>query len=116
MTEAMRIFWPSYFASPQTVAPMPAMQWRREAYDEIAPQMTVDLDSVATKLAASPGAYGVIAGAGSPMPSGQAARTTTELSPHAALTIVPASGHFEWLDAPGSVLAALKDLLPVADR
>ncbi len=113
--EAMSIFWPSYFASPQTAAPMPAMEWCREAYDEIAPQLTVDLESIATKLAGSPVPYDVIAGAGSPMPWGQAARATTELSPRAALTIVPAAGHYVWLDAPGSVLAALNDLRHRAD-
>lgn len=109
--EAMSIVWPSYSAAPQTATPMPAMEWYREAYDEIVPALALDLDSVATKLAASPVPYDVIAGAGSPMPWGQAARATTELAPRAALTIVPVAGHFVWLDAPGSVLAALKDLL-----
>ena len=54
--------------------------------------------------------YGVVAGAGSPMPWGQAARASAELSARAFLIVVPAAGHFPWLDAPGCVRAALQRL------
>jgi pimeloyl-ACP methyl ester carboxylesterase len=44
------------------------------------------------------------------MPWGQAARATAELAPQAFLAVVPAAGHFPWLDVPGSVRSALKRL------
>ena len=68
------------------------------------------MGEVATKLATSRVPYGVIAGAGSPMPWGQAARASADVAPQAFLTVVPAAGHFPWLEVPGSVRAALKRL------
>ena len=58
--------------------------------------------------------YGVLAGGASPMPWGQAARATVELSPRAFLKVVPAAGHFPWLDEPGCVRAALNRLVGLA--
>jgi proline iminopeptidase len=108
--EAVRIMWPAYFADPETAPAMPPIRMSVEAYSGIMAEMTTDTDQVAAKLAASGVRYGVIAGAGSPMPWGQAARASAEISPAALLTVVPAAGHFPWLDVPGSVRAALQRL------
>jgi len=51
----MEIFWPSYFADPQTAGRMPPIDWRRDAYEGIAAEMTDDLDRVAAELAAFSG-------------------------------------------------------------
>jgi proline iminopeptidase len=108
--ESLLIMWPAYFADPEAAPPMPPIRMSVEAYSGIMAEATTGTDQVAAKLAASAVPYGVIAGAGSPMPWGQAARASVEISPAALLTVVAASGHFPWLEAPGSVRAALQRL------
>lgn len=112
LLESVRLVWPAYFADPENVAPMPPVRLSVEAYSGIINEVTTDNDRVAGALAETDVPYGVIAGGASPMPWGQAARASAELSPHAFLKIVPAAGHFLWLDEPGCVRAALKRLDP----
>jgi pimeloyl-ACP methyl ester carboxylesterase len=81
-----------------------------EAYSAIINELTADTDRISAALAATDIPYRVIAGGASPMPWGQAARATVELSPRAFLKVVPAGGHLPWLDEPGCVRAALKRL------
>lgn len=108
--EGLRIVWPAYFADPETAPAMPPIRMSVEAYSGIIGEVTAGAEEVATKLATSRVPYGVIAGAGSPMPWGQAARASADVAPQAFLTVVPAAGHFPWLEVPGSVRAALKRL------
>ncbi len=108
--ESLRLVWPAYFADPDNVPPMPPLRLSVEAYSGIINEVTADTDRLAAALAAAEVRYGVLAGGASPMPWGQAARATVELSPRAFLKVVPAAGHFPWLDEPGCVLAALKRL------
>jgi pimeloyl-ACP methyl ester carboxylesterase len=74
--------------------------------------MRADSEQLSIELAASPVRYGVLAGGSSPIPWGQAARATVELSPRAFLKVVPAAGHFPWFEQPGCVRAALARLIP----
>jgi len=108
--ESLRILWPAYFADPENAPSMPPMRMSVEAYSGAISEVTKGTDEVAAALATSEVPYGVIAGAGSPMPWGQAARASVELSPRAFLIVVPAAGHFPWLDEPGCVFAALQRL------
>jgi pimeloyl-ACP methyl ester carboxylesterase len=108
--ESLRLVWPAYFADPDDVPPMPRIRVSDEAYSGIINEVTADTDHLAAALATTEVPFGVIAGGASPMPWGQAARATVELSPRAFLKVVPAAGHFPWLDEPGCVLAALKRL------
>lgn len=108
--ESLRMVWPAYFADPENTWPMPPVRMSVEAYSGIMAEVTTGTDEVATSLANGDVAYGIVAGAGSPMPWGQAARATAELSPRAFLTIVAAAGHFPWLESPGCVRAALERL------
>lgn len=108
--ESLRLVWPAYFADPADAPAMPPIRMSIEAYSGIIAEVTAGADEVAAKLSTSGVPYGVIAGAGSPMPWGQAARASADLAPQAFLTVVPAAGHFPWLDVPGSVRAALKRL------
>jgi pimeloyl-ACP methyl ester carboxylesterase len=110
--ESLRLVWPAYFADPDDVPPMPPIRLSVEAYSGIINEVSADSDRLAAALAATEVPYGVIAGGASPMPWGQAARTTVELSPRAFLKVVPAAGHFLWLDEPGCVRDALKRLEP----
>jgi pimeloyl-ACP methyl ester carboxylesterase len=108
--EAMEIWWPAYFADPENAPPMPTMRASSEAYSGIAGEMTVGLERIAAELARGEIPYSVLAGAASPIPWGQAALATVELSPRASLTVVAAAGHFPWIECPGCVGDALRRL------
>jgi pimeloyl-ACP methyl ester carboxylesterase len=108
--ESLRILWPAYFADPENAPEMPPIRMSLDAYSGLIGEVTKGLDEVAGALGKGKVPYGVIAGSGSPMPWGQAARASAELSPRAFLTVVPAAGHFPWLEAPGCVRAALQQL------
>jgi pimeloyl-ACP methyl ester carboxylesterase len=109
--EGLAIVWPAYFADPDNAPPMPPVRMSVEAYSGLAGEMLAGLDEVAAGLGAGVVPYGVVAGAASPIPWGQAARRTAELSPRAFLTIIPGAGHFPWLEVPGSVRTALQRLI-----
>jgi len=112
--ESMRLVWPAYFADPEDAPEMPPTQVSIEAYSGLIGQITEDTDQVAAELANTAVPFGIIAGGASPIPWGQAARETAELSPGAFLDVVPNAGHFIWLDAPGRVRAAVKRLSDTA--
>ena len=90
---------------------MPPMRLSVEAYSGVIGEVIADTYRLAPALATSPVPYGVIAGAASPMPWGQAALATVELSPGAFLKVVPGAGHFPWFEQPGCVQAALRRLM-----
>lgn len=108
--ESMRLVWPSYFADPENVPVMPTIESSIAAYSGIINEMTAGTERVAADLAKGAVRYGVVAGAASPIPWGQAARASVELSPCAFLDVVPGAGHFIWFEAPGRVRGALKRL------
>jgi pimeloyl-ACP methyl ester carboxylesterase len=109
--EAMAITWPFYFADPESAPQMPVKRFSNEVFAGLAGEMATDTDAVAAALAATRVRYGMLVGGASPIPWGQAARASAELSPCGALKVVPAAGHFVWFEAPGSVRAAALDLL-----
>lgn len=109
--EGLAIMWPAYFADPENVPPVPPIRLSVEAYSGLNDEMTEGLEEVAAALRAGTVPYGVVAGAASPIPWGQGARTTAELSPRAFLVVVPGAGHFPWLEVPGSVRTALQRLI-----
>lgn len=108
--DSLRIVWPAYFADPDNAPPMPPVRMSVEAYSGIIAEVTTGNDEVAAALAVGEVPYGLIAGACSPMPWGQAARASAELSPRAFLTVVTAAGHFPWLEVPGCVREAVRRL------
>jgi pimeloyl-ACP methyl ester carboxylesterase len=108
--EARRIIWPSYFADPENVPPMPPYVSSRDAFMGLIAEVTQGTDEVAAALATGEVRYGVVAGGGSPFPWGQVARATAELSTSAFLKVVPGAGHFVWYEAPGAVRTALQRL------
>ena len=108
--ESLSIVWPAYFADPDNAPPMPPIRMSVPAYSGIIAEVTTGLEQVAEALGSGELPYGVIAGAASPMPWGQAARASVELSPRAVLTVVPGAGHFPWLEVPGCVRDAVQRL------
>ena len=108
--EMRKIVWPSYFADPENVPPMPPYVSSRDASKGLTAELSQGTDEVAAALATGAVRYGVLAGGASPFPWGQAARATAELSPSAFLKVVPGAGHFVWYEAPGAVRAALQRL------
>lgn len=108
--EAHEIVWPGYFADPENVPPHPKLRVCTAAFKGIAAELTDGIDEVAAALATGAVRYGILAGGASPFPWGQAARPSAELSPTAFLKIVPSAGHFVWVEAPGCVRAALRQL------
>lgn len=109
--ESLGIVWPAYFADPEAAPAMPEMQWSLEAYQGIMSDVAQGAADACAELALGRARYGVLSGAASPIPWGQAGRASAELSPAATFMLVPAAGHFPWLEAPGSVRAALSRLL-----
>jgi pimeloyl-ACP methyl ester carboxylesterase len=89
--ESLKTSWPAYFADPENAPPMPPVRRGLLRHSRRGHRRH---RRVAAALAAGEVPYGVIAGAGSPMPWGQSARASAELSPRSFLTIVPAAGHF----------------------
>lgn len=110
--ESLRIVWPAYFADPENVPPMPRLRMSVEAYSGLIAEITADTERLSAELAATAVPFGVLAGASSPIPWGQAARATAELSPQAFLKVVPGGGHLPWFEQPGCVRAALARLIP----
>ncbi len=108
--ESLRLLWPAYFADPECAPAMPPIRFSVEAYSGIIGEATADTERVAADLVSGGTPYGVVAGAASPIPWGQAARASAELSPDAFLTVVAAAGHFPWVEVPGCVRAALRRL------
>jgi pimeloyl-ACP methyl ester carboxylesterase len=108
--ESTEIFWPAYFADPDNVPPLPPMKASSEVFSGIAPEMSVGLESIAAELSKGEVLYTALAGAGSPIPWGQASRATVDLSPRASLTVLGSAGHFPWIECPGCVGGALRRL------
>jgi pimeloyl-ACP methyl ester carboxylesterase len=108
--EMRQIVWPSYFADPENVPPMPPYVVSDTAFTGLISEYRHGTDEVASALATGAVRYGVVAGAASPFPWGQAARANADLSPSAFLQVVPGAGHFVWHEAPGAVRTALQRL------
>jgi pimeloyl-ACP methyl ester carboxylesterase len=108
--ESLELFWDAYFADPQNVPAMPPLRISVDAYSGITGEVTTDTAMLAAQIPRAGVPYGILAGAASPMPWGQAARASAELSSGSFLIVVPNAGHFPWIEEPGCVLAALTRL------
>jgi pimeloyl-ACP methyl ester carboxylesterase len=114
--ESMEILWPAYFADPEKAPPAPSMQASSEVFMGISAEMGDGLEEVAAELAKGHILYAALAGAGSPIPWGQASRATVELSARASLTVLGDAGHFPWIECPGCVGTALRQLVAEVDE
>jgi pimeloyl-ACP methyl ester carboxylesterase len=103
LRESLRLVWPAYFADPTHSFAMPEPRISIEAYSGLIHAIAEETDAVAASLSGGKVRYHVVAGAGSPIPWGQAARASAELSPNGSLAVLPGAGHFPWFEVPGCV-------------
>jgi proline iminopeptidase len=111
LAESLRILWPAYFASPATAPPMPDITLSVPTYAGVSASFTEELPALGRALPGVTVPFGFLAGGSSPMPVDQSSAATAAVIPGAWLEVVPDAGHFPWIEAPGSVLAALGHLV-----
>ncbi|MEO6859522.1 MAG: alpha/beta hydrolase [Solirubrobacteraceae bacterium] len=112
--EAQQILWGAYFANPENVPPLPPLQIATEVFESLMAEVGAGTDEVVAALSTGAVRYGVVAGAASPMPWGQAARASVEVSPNAFLHVITGAGHFVWYESPGAVRSAVQRLIASA--
>lgn len=70
--EFQAIIWPAYFADPENVMPRPPTEIREEAFPGLIAEVGEGIEDVAAAIGSGGVPYGVLAGAASPFPWGQA--------------------------------------------
>jgi pimeloyl-ACP methyl ester carboxylesterase len=108
--ESMRLLWPAYFADPERTLPFPELRSSVPAYAGLWESLKAELPRLPEALATIRVPFGLVAGAGSPLPNDAAAATARAI-PGAWLEVVEGAGHFPWFERPGSVRAALERLM-----
>lgn len=109
--ESLHLVWPAYFPTWDSAPTMPPVRLSVDCYAETWASVVDELPRLEAALADIALPVGFVVGAGSPMPA-TASTDTAEHLRNARVDVVPGAGHFPWLDAPGSVRAALARLLP----
>lgn len=107
--EGLRLMWPAYFASWDAAPAMPPMRLSVPGYAETVASVFEELPRLEAALPGIDAPVGFVVGAASPIPA-TASTDTAGRIPGAWVDVVPAAGHFPWLDAPGCVRAALQRL------
>jgi pimeloyl-ACP methyl ester carboxylesterase len=108
--EAMRLYWPCYFADRTRVPPMPAFRFApASAYGEMWASLKAELPALAGRLSGRTTPARFVHGAESPIPVSASVDTADVLG--AEVDVVPGCGHFPWLERPGSVRRSLDRLL-----
>jgi pimeloyl-ACP methyl ester carboxylesterase len=104
----LRIVWPYYFAHPEAAPPMPDMAVNPDDYSRTFATISEHFErgTLVSGLPQVSVPALFVHGRASPIPW-QRCEETVALIPGARLELVDESGHFPWLDRPGSVEAAL---------
>jgi pimeloyl-ACP methyl ester carboxylesterase len=113
--EMLRVVWPYYFARPDEAPPMPETRMNVDVYADTWASIRDHFGRgtlvSGLPLLDRPALF--VAGRESPMPSARSEESAA-LVPGARVEIVEGSGHFPWLERPGSVRAAVAKLLAAA--
>jgi proline iminopeptidase len=109
--EAMRLFWPSYFADPAAAPPMPDMRFSVEAYAATFESLHSELPGLTERLAGVSVPALFVHGVGSPMPVTAATDTARVMGSAATVEVIDGAGHFPWVERPGATRAALDRLV-----
>jgi pimeloyl-ACP methyl ester carboxylesterase len=107
--EQMRLVWQAYFASPETAPPMPRLSIATERSAEMVASIFAELPALEARLPGILVPVGFVHGSRSPMPLA-ASTDAAERIPGAWVDVVDGAGHFTWVEAPGTVRAALRRL------
>jgi proline iminopeptidase len=112
--ESFRIVWPAYFADPPSAPPMPDMEIAVDAFTATFASIAAEDEAgtLVTGLPRVPAEIPVVFlhGAGSPMPL-RASTETAALIPHARVEVIDGAGHFIWLEQPGALRDAVRELV-----
>jgi proline iminopeptidase len=109
--EAMGLFWPTYFADPAAVPPLPDMRFSVEAYSVTFESLHRELPGLAGRLSGVAVPTLFVHGAGSPMPVTASTDTARAMGSAATVEVLEGAGHFPWVECPGAVRAALDRLV-----
>jgi pimeloyl-ACP methyl ester carboxylesterase len=107
--EGLRLVWPAYFPEWEAAPQMPPIRLAIASYAETWDSLVEELPRLEAALPTIDVPVGFLVGAGSPMPATASTDTAGRIR-GAWVDVVPAAGHFPWLDAPGCVRAALARL------
>jgi len=111
MRESLRLVWPAYFADSAAAPPMPDMLASVEAYSATFESIHEELPGLAARLSAVTVPIVFLHGAASPMPVTASTDTASAIGPAASVHVLDGTGHFVWVESPGSVRAALDGVL-----
>ncbi len=107
--ESNRIVWPYYFARPESAPPMPDLRMNLRTFVDTSASVREHFE----RETLTRGLPGVrcpllfVHGSESPIPW-RRSEESARLAPNATLEIVDRCGHFLWIEAPGSVRAAVR--------
>jgi proline iminopeptidase len=109
--ESLRIYWPYYFAHPETAAPMPPMHISLQCYGKTFDSLR---DHQARRtlergLVSFRGPAMFIHGRQDPIPY-QVIERTAALIPGAQVSILEDCGHYPWMEKPGAIRDAVTAL------
>jgi proline iminopeptidase len=107
--QSMRIIWPYYFARPESAPPMPEMRLSLQAFTDTYASVRehFERETLVRELPRLSCPLLFLHGRKSPIPW-RRSEESARLAPNAALEVVDDCGHFPWLEAPGSVRAAVE--------
>jgi pimeloyl-ACP methyl ester carboxylesterase len=110
VVESLNILWPAYFADRDHVMEMPEMHASIPAYSGLWDSLRAELPGLGPALESVSVPTTVLAGDSSPMPIA-VSEAVAEAIRGATFTAAEGAGHFPWFERPGSVRAALADLV-----
>ncbi|MGZ4146643.1 MAG: alpha/beta fold hydrolase [Actinomycetota bacterium] len=109
---SLAVVWPNYFADPGTAAPFPGMRFNPYAYERsVADALSLNASGELVRDLVAGGRPGVVI-AGSESGLRRAAEETAEAA-GAPSVAVERSGHFPWLEVPGSVREVVASTIAV---
>jgi pimeloyl-ACP methyl ester carboxylesterase len=107
--EGMRLVWAAYFADPDRAPPMPTFRYSSERSAQVGRSIQAELPALEEALGGIRVPVGFVHGSRSPMPLA-ASTDAADRIPGAWVEVVEGAGHFVWVEAPGTVRAALRRL------
>lgn len=103
--------WPGYFGDPRSAPPPPIdMLMSERCFRETLASVDRDAPRLATAIAGCQVRVVFLHGALDPIDPEASARATASSLPHAEVILLPAVGHFPWLERPGVVADAFAAL------